>query len=253
MPNLERHDQILAVLFSQKIVTVSKLAKMLYVSEATIRRDLIHMDNLGLIRRTHGGAMEVKNTAQESSFAMREAENLTTKKLICTLALRYISDNSIIFMDSSSTIMPIIPMLQKFQHLTVITHGIKTALMLSNLENIEVYLAGGRVENFSNSVLGSSVIEFYDQINADIALMSGSGINDNGDITDNSIENAKIKKKIISRAKTIFMLVDHTKFDKTLMNTCMQLDDVDYLITNKKPSDEYVTIIESAGCELISP
>ena len=253
MPNLERQDEILDILSRYKLVSVSNLAKMLYVSEATIRRDLIHMNNLGLIRRTHGGAMEVKSTAQESSFAMREAENLTAKKIVCTLALRYISDHSIIFMDSSSTIMPIIPMLQKFQHLTVITHGIKTALMLSNLKNVKVFLTGGRVENFSNSVLGNSVIEFYDNINADFALMSGSGINQNGDITDISIENAMIKKKIISKANQVFMLLDHTKFDKTHMNTCCQLNDVFSLITDKIPSDEYLKIIESSDCQLINP
>ena len=253
MPYLEREDGILNILSDHKIISVSKLAKLLYVSEATIRRDLIHMDNLGLIRRIHGGAMTVKNTAQESAFAMREVENLTAKKTICNLAIQYIHDYSVIYVDSSSTIMPIIPMLQRFRHLTVITHGIRTALMLSNLENIEVYVAGGRVGNFSNSILGNTVIEFYDQINADIALMSCSGINENGDITDNSIEHAKIKNKINSKAQKVFMLIDHTKFDKTLMNTSFKLSDVDYVITDKTPSDHYIKTIESFGCEVIKP
>ena len=72
MSYLERQDDILEILSKEKVVSVQKLAETLYVSEATIRRDLIRMDNLGLIRRTHGGAMIAKNTAQESSFAMRE-------------------------------------------------------------------------------------------------------------------------------------------------------------------------------------
>ena len=253
MPYFERQDEILNILSNQKIISVAKLAKTLYVSEATVRRDLIHMDNLGLIRRIHGGAMATKNTAHESSFAMREVDNQIAKKMICNLAIQYISDYSVIYVDSSSTIMPIIPLLQRFQHLTVITHGIRTALMLANLENIEVYVAGGRVGNFSNSILGNTVIEFYDRINADIALMSCSGINENGDITDNSIEHAKIKNKIISKAKKVFMLIDHTKFDKTLMNTSFKLSDVDYVITDETPSDHYIKTIESFGCKIIRP
>lgn len=253
MSYLERQDDILSILSDHKIVTVSKLSKLLYVSEATIRRDLTHMNNLGLIRRTHGGAMMAKNTAQESSFAMREAENLGAKKTICALAIKHIEDHSVIYVDSSSTIMPIIPLLQQFHHLTIITHGIRTALMLSNLENIEVYIAGGVVGNFSNSILGNSVISFYDQINANIALLSCSGINDNGDITDNSIEHAKIKRKILEKSEKVYILADHTKFGKTLMNTSYQLKDIDFLITDKEPPEAFKHIIKSSTCELIKP
>lgn len=253
MSHLERQDDILAILSNQKIASVSKLAETLYVSEATIRRDLIHMDNLGLIRRTHGGAMMTNNTAQESSFALREAENLTAKKTICSLAVQHITDHSVIYMDSSSTIMPIIPMLQRFHHLTVITHGIRTALLLANLENIDVFVAGGKVGNFSNSILGNSVIEFYEHINAEIALLSCSGINEKGDITDNSIEHAKIKRTIINKSSQVFMLVDHTKFDHTMMNTTFKLKDVDYLITDQTPSDHYLSIIDASNCKLIKP
>ncbi|MBN2300423.1 MAG: DeoR/GlpR transcriptional regulator [Acholeplasmataceae bacterium] len=252
MSHLERQDDILNVLSRDKVLSVHKLSKILYVSEATIRRDLIKMNNLGLIRRTHGGAMIAKNTAQESSFAMREIENLAQKKLLCSLAVRYINDHSVIYLDSSSTTMPIIPLLNRFQHLTVITHGIRTALMLSEMENIEVYIAGGRVGNFSNSILGNSVIEFYDTINADLALISGSGISENGDITDNNMEQAKIKKIIIEKSQKVLLLVDHTKLGKTFMNTTFRLEDVDILITDKVLNEPFNKIAENAKCEVIN-
>ncbi len=253
MSYLERQDDILNILSNEKVVSVQKLSATLYVSEATIRRDLIRMDNLGLIRRTHGGAMIAKNTAQESSFAMREVENLSAKKLLCSLALAHITDHSVIYMDSSSTVMPIIPMLQRFQHLTVITHGIRTALLLSNLENVEVYVAGGRLGNFSNSILGQSVIEFYDQINADIALLSCSGIDEKGDITDNSMEQAKIKKQIVDKSKKVIMLADQTKFGKTFMNTTFQLQDVDIFITDKDMPETFIEVFNQYEGEVIKP
>lgn len=253
MSHLERQDDILDIVTKEKSVSVEKLSKLLYVSEATIRRDLVHMDKLGLIRRTHGGAMIAKNTAHESSYAMREVENLNAKKSMCNLALQEISDHDVIYMDSSSTILSIIPFLNQFKQITVITHGIRTALLLSNLDNVEVYIAGGKVGNFSNSILGNSAIEFYDQMNADIALLSCSGINIHGDITDNSIDHAALKRKMIEKSKRVIMLADNSKFGKTFMTNSFKVSDIDVLITDKKPSEEYLETIKASECRLICP
>ena len=53
----ERFDLILDYLKMHKRATVADLSKLVYVSEATVRRDLNEMQRMGLLRRTHGGAM----------------------------------------------------------------------------------------------------------------------------------------------------------------------------------------------------
>lgn len=252
MVNLERQDEILALLKRERVVSVAVLAKRLYVSEATIRRDLSHMDNLGLIRRTHGAAMIARDNAHESAFATRESAHLSAKKALCLKALDHIKDNSVIYMDSSSTLIPIVHMLERFQHLTIVTHGIRTALLLSNLDNVDVFIAGGRLENFSNSVLGSSVIDFYEGINADVALMSASGIDGQGLITDDSIEQAKIKKAIIKKSDRVFLLSDASKLGKKRMNTCFTIDDVDLFFTETKPKGELARTIEESSCTIVT-
>ncbi|MDI6452801.1 DeoR/GlpR family DNA-binding transcription regulator [Peloplasma aerotolerans] len=251
MSHLERQDDILSILSKEKKISVEKLSKLLYVSEATIRRDLAHMDNLGLLRRTYGGAMMAKNTAHESAFAMREAENIGAKKAMCGLAIREVNDHDVIYMDSSSTILSMIPLLQRFKQITVITHGIRTALMLSHLENVEVYISGGKVGNFSNSILGSSAIEFYNHINADVTFLSCSGFNINGDITDNNIDHASLKRKMIENSKRVVLLVDNSKFGKTFMTSSFKLSDVDVLVTDKIPPQEFIDLITSLGCKLL--
>jgi len=253
MANLERQDDILSILAKEKTISVKKLAEILYVSEATVRRDLVHMNNLGLLRRTHGGAMIAQDAAHESAFAMREVANIGAKKLICGLAIQQLHNQDVVFMDSSSTMLPLIPLLQRFNRMSVVTHGIRTGLLLSNLENIEVFLAGGKVANFSNSILGSSVINFYDQINADVSLLSSSGINLDGNITDNNIDHAMLKQKMINKSKRVILLIDHSKFDKTFMTSSFKLSDVDLVITDKKPSLAYIELIKNAGCELVYP
>jgi DeoR/GlpR family transcriptional regulator of sugar metabolism len=249
--DLERQDQILAILSKHGSSTVGELAKNLYVSEATIRRDLITMDHLGLIRRTHGGAMITRNPALESAFAMREMSMLPQKKIICGLATDLIKDHSTLILDSSSTVLALVPMLQRFQHLTVITHGIRTALMLSSLDNVDVYVAGGRIQNFSNTILGGMTLDYYDNLNADLALLSCSGINAKGEITDDSLETAQLKRLIVKHSKQVALLCDNSKFNQTMMNTAFRLQDVDYLVTEKKPSSDYLEMVSKTECKMI--
>jgi DeoR/GlpR family transcriptional regulator of sugar metabolism len=240
------------MLSRKKRVSVEELAKSMYVSEATIRRDLAQMANLGLIRRTHGGALLARDSAQESAFAMREASQLPAKKAICAIVTNHLIDQSTIFLDSSSTLLPIVPMLQRFRHLTIVTHGIRTALMLSNLDNVSVYVAGGKIENFSNSILGATVLEFYERMNADVALLSCSGINEKGDITDDNTEQAKVKEQIIDNAKKVYLLCDSSKFGKTRMTTSFSLDKVDVVFTEKKPSEPYCRLFEQYHCQVVT-
>ncbi|MCF7931642.1 MAG: DeoR/GlpR family DNA-binding transcription regulator [Acholeplasmataceae bacterium] len=253
MVRLIRQDEILALLAKDKVASVVKLAQKLYVSEATVRRDLVQMEKIGLIRRTHGGALLAHDNARESAFATRESDHHGEKKAICAMTVEHIQDHSVIFIDSGSTLLPIVEMLARFTHMSIITHGIRTALMLSGLENTHVFVAGGMIENFSNSILGSPVQEFYRSMNADIALMSCSGIDNDGNITDDSLEQSRIKQTMVQKAKKIYVLCDSSKFGKTRMNTGFNIDQVDILFTDKSPDEPLLSRIKASKCQIIIP
>ena len=131
MLTLERQEEILDILNKNKSATVEELAAELFVSGATIRRDLRAMEKQGLIKRSHGGAMPFKSSAEESAFAIREQENIIAKKTIANLAVRLIKNGDSVFIDSSSTTGLIIPMLNNYQYLSVTTTGLRNALLLS--------------------------------------------------------------------------------------------------------------------------
>ena len=143
MLTLERQDEILAILQKNNSATVEELSNELYVSGATIRRDLREMEKQGLIKRSHGGAMLYKSSAEDSAFALREQENTGAKKIIANLATRLVSNGNILFLDSSSTVGFLIPQLNSFDSLSVTTTGLRNALLLSQTEHIKIYIAGG--------------------------------------------------------------------------------------------------------------
>ncbi|MBQ9734354.1 MAG: DeoR/GlpR transcriptional regulator [Clostridia bacterium] len=253
MLSLERQEEILDILNRNKSATVEELASELYVSGATIRRDLRAMEKQGLIKRSHGGAMPFKSSAEESAFAIREQENTVAKRTIANLAVKLIKNGDSVFLDSSSTTGLIIPMLNNFQYLTVTTTGLRNALLLSQTNNVKIYIAGGQVQNHSNSMTGSDTLDYISRIHADISIISCTGLDINNGFTDASIEQAKIKQQMRKNSTKVAMLCDSTKFGKTFLCTDFHFDDVDFLITEKTPPIEYVEKIANTKCKIITP
>lgn len=102
--NKEREKEILKALLINKKISVSELAKKLFASEASIRRDLVNLENSGLIKRIHGGAMieEKSISTQKIPFVIRELEQSDAKIEIAKEAVELINDYDVIFLDSSS-------------------------------------------------------------------------------------------------------------------------------------------------------
>ena len=253
MLNLERQQEILAILKEKNSATVEELASELFVSGATVRRDLKEMEKQGLIKRTHGGAMPFKDSTEDSSFALREQENTSAKRTIAHLASKLISNGDSVFLDSSTSSGALIPKLNGFPILSVTTTGIRNALLLSQTDHIRVYIAGGQILNHSNSIIGSDTVDYISRMHSDIAFMSCAGVDVNNGFTDSSTEQAKLKRQMRKNSKKVAMLVDSTKFGKTFLCTDFDFNEVDYLITEKTPPIELVERIAQTKCKIVSP
>ncbi len=253
MLTLERQEEILEILNKNKSATVEELAHELFVSGATIRRDLRIMEKQGLIKRSHGGAMPFKSSAEESAFAIREQENTVAKKTIATLASKLIKNGDSVFIDSSSTAGMVVPLLNNFQFLSVTTTGLRNALLLSQTNNVKIYIAGGQIQNHSNSIIGTDTMDYIARIHADISLISCSGVGVNSGFTDSSIEQSKLKQQMRKNSNVVAILCDSTKFNKTFLCRNFNFDEVDYLITDKTPPIEFVEKIAETKCKIITP
>lgn len=249
----ERQDEILEYINKNRSVTVEELSQEFFVSGATVRRDLAAMEKRGLIKRSHGGAIAFSSSAEESAFAIRENENTAAKKTIAALAYKLVKNGDSVFLDSSSTTGFVIPLLNNLKYLSVTTIGIRNALLLSQTNNIKIYLAGGRIQNHSNSITGSDTMDYISRIHADITLISCSGADITAGFTDADIEQSKLKRQMKKNSSKIAMLCDSTKFGKTFMCVDFDFNEIDYLITDKMPSSAFTEKITSSGCKIITP
>ena len=251
MLSLERKNEILEIVNSRKSVTVEELSRELFVSGATIRRDLKVMEGQGLIRRSHGGAVPFKSSADESAFEVRARENVAEKRIIASLASRFIKNGISVFMDSSTTTGFIVPYLNNSNYVSVTTTGLRNAILLSQTSNVKIYIAGGICANHSNSITGTDTMDYISRIHADLAFLSCSGVSASAGFTDADIEQAKLKQQMRKNSDKVIMMCDSTKFGKTFMCKDFDFDEVDYLVTEKKPPEEFIEKISASSCTLL--
>lgn len=253
MSNFEREEQILAVLKRKKTASVKELSQQLYVSEATIRRDLIRMENTGSIRRSHGGAVISDSLGNETGFYFRSQSSLKEKRIIAELAADFIRSGTTLFIDSSTTSGSVITLLDRYHHLNVITNGLHNAIHLSTHTDAAVFMAGGTINSRSNSAVGTDTINYIHKYYADIALISCNGVDTAFGITDAVPEQSQIKQAMLHHATTKILLCTSEKFGRIMMCHTANLSDFDYIITDRRPSDEFLNGKTLKNAEFIFP
>lgn len=231
MLEVQRLEQILEYLSAKKTAPVNVLAKRLYVSEATIRRDLNELERRGLIKRLHGGAILLEGASHELPLYMREQQNGEAKRTIAEKAAHYIRENDVIFLDASSTSMHLIKYFHSFKHLTIVTNGVKTAQELSTVGH-NVYCTGGLMLRNSYAYVGDYAADFVRNFNADLFFFSSRGVSEDGRITDTSQEETYIRKIMFQQSRKRIFLYDHTKIGHVYCYNLCTLAQIDDAITD---------------------
>ena len=230
MYDVERQEKILKYVSRYNSISVKKLSELLFVSEPTIRRDLTKLEKEGKVLRTHGGVILRKIADNEISLVFREEQNNISKKIIAEKAASLIRNSDVIFMDASSTVSYLIPHLEKFKDIIVITNSPKTSIKLAE-KKIKNYCTGGLMLLHSIAYVGSEAEKFIQNINADIFFFSSRGITHDGTITDSSIEEAVIKKAMLKNSAKSYFLCDSSKIGEKFMYNITSKDEIDGVIT----------------------
>lgn len=227
----ERHGRILEELKKNPEISVYELARILCVSEPTVRRDLTELHRKGIITKKYGGAILNTGAAdREIPFLLRENEKSNVKTVMGAKASSLVSDGMVIMLDGSTSAYHIVPYLAKFKDLIVITSGAKTAVALAEA-NIRTFSTGGQMLIHSFSYVGEQAEDFVRQINADILFFSCHGLTDKGQMTDRAIEEANLRKVMFGSCKKKILLCDSSKFGMTCFYNMGSVADIDGIIT----------------------
>ncbi len=240
----ERQDKILEILKQRQAESVSNLSKELFISETSIRRDLEKLEKLGFIKRTHGGAILIQSEKQLSALVIREKDQELQKKSIAFIASGLVNDGDTIILDSSSTSLKIPFYLKDRVNLTVVTNGARTAIELACMDNIKTFCCGGQLMSNVYSFNDSHAQDFMKNVYANKAFFSCKGISISKGITCVHDGEAEIRKSIINNSRQNILLCDSTKFDHVSTFKLCDFKDISMIITDKKPSDEWIDFLK---------
>ena len=229
--SIDREKQILEILLKEKKSSVKQLAKILFVSEPSVRRDLQSLEKQNLIKRIHGGAVleETALSKNKIPFLIREYEQSSAKMMIAKKAIDLICDNDIVFLDASTSCYYLIPFLASKRNLTVITNGVKTLIKLSEY-GINTISTGGALLNSCLALVGEEAYKTIETYNADIALFSCRGVSNDGYLTDFSLEENNARKKMIQHARKSYLLCTREKIGKCYFHNLCHKDDITGII-----------------------
>ncbi len=226
----QRRQEILSYIEKNGKATVPELAKLIFVSEPTVRRDLTAMEKEGLINKVYGGAMAKSAADREIPMGVRLKDALHAKDIIAQKACRYVSDGDVVILDGSSSAMAMVKYLTQFKELIVITSGAKTAVELAQA-GIRTFCTGGMMITNSFSYVGQQAQDFISGINADVLFFSCHGLSEDGRATDLSMEEVNLRKIMMRHSKRKVLLCDKSKYGKEYFYNLCTVKDVDAVIT----------------------
>ena len=245
-----RLEKIREKISIEKKVTVTDLSKLYKVTEETIRRDLDKLEAEGFLTRSFGGAV-LNNSSQKENvqFYKRASINREEKKKIAVLAYDILSTKRAIATDASTTVMEAAK-LMKDHEMIILSASTEIFTQLSDT-NGRIISTGGTFNYKTLSLQGSVAKNTVKRYHVDLALISCKGINLELGVTDTSENEAEVKKCMIEQAKEVALLADHTKFGRTAFAHLADLEDLTYLVTDRKPEDDWIEVCRQKGIKLI--
>lgn len=233
-----RHQFILDQIEQKGSVNVIELAEGLNVSDMTIRRDLRELENSGLIRRFHGGAVSSRGRAFEPPLFTRKIENQKEKEIIGKYAANMVVEGDSIALDVGSTIFQVAINLANTKNITLITPSLPIAQLFFDRSDVRLILPGGVVRPVENSIIGELARRSLEQFYVDRLFLGAGAIDVNSGITEYNIDDAMIKQTLIRNAKEVVLVADSSKFQKITFAFVAHLKEIDHLITDSEPPSD---------------
>lgn len=246
----ERQARIEAYLQKAEFASLEELAQNVGASVSTVRRDLGVLEAAGRARRTHGGARTLQPPkSDEFVFNVRDTHQVTEKETIGAACATLIRPGQNVIIDSGTTCFHVARHLDD-KVAQVITNSLPVANLFSASNRHEVHLSGGTIYPRLGTLVGPHAVETFARMHADVAILSGSGISEDGIYNSHALL-VDIQRAMIAGAAKVIFCFDHTKFGRRSTFFLTDFSDVDVVITDAGAPAELVAALRTKGIEVV--
>lgn len=234
-----RRQRLLELVRQRTSITTLELVRELSASSATIRRDMAILEDLNLLKRSHGGAVSLESSKHQAESYKADYEPVffekvtharAAKEQIAKLAASLVEDGSTILLDSGTTAQALARQLAG-RRITVVALDLKVAEAAAHSQT-EVLMVGGRVRPGLFSVVGVWTDAALASLSMDIFFLGADAISEQG-VTNSALDEARVKALGIQCAKRCVVIAHHSKFNHRKMAHVCGLDQIDVLVTDE--------------------
>ena len=246
----ERKVNILEYVQTHGRVTVAEISARYGVSESTVRRDLQELEEAGLLRRAHGGAVSLQVVNHEPTYGEKTDRFRREKQAIAKRAAEMIEEGDSILLDSGTTTLQLAAELKKFSRLTVVTNSLQVPMELQHVPGIDVMLTGGMLRKETLAFVGPLAERSLEMVRVDKAFVGANGVCVKEGLTTPNLIEAATKRKMFEVAQEVILLTDHTKFGKLSLAKFADMPEVDRVVTDHGLSETVINEMRTAGIDL---
>ncbi|MFV0426741.1 MAG: DeoR/GlpR family DNA-binding transcription regulator [Beutenbergiaceae bacterium] len=244
----ERQQRLLTTLRTFGRINAATAAQELGASSETIRKDLIALEQRGLLRRVHGGALHVESMTFEPDVSARQ-EHSGEKSRIALAAAAHLPESGAVLIDAGSTTRAFVDHIPN-RSLTVYTNALAIALAVAPLTHISVATFGGRVRPSTTAEVGSYALLAVRQMHFDVAFVGANAISADHGLSTPDPDEAAIKSEMIANSERVILLVDHSKFAQRSLVRYAEIADLDLIITGSELEPVHRQALAQAGVEV---
>ena len=250
-----RLEEIISYLRQNNGASVRELAKMLDVSEMTIRRDLKILNESGIVNNVYGSTIYNPNNIIESStdyynLDIAVDKERDVKERIGEFAASLIKNEETVIIDAGSTTECLAKYINPNLKLKILCVTINVLNALIEKKDISLIFPGGYYHNNSQMFESTEGLSLISKTRANKVFISAAGVHEKLGVTGSNIYEINTKKACIASGAEVILLVDSTKFGAVKSAYFANLSDFDTIITDTNLSPEWENIINSMGIKL---
>ncbi|WP_407333941.1 DeoR/GlpR family DNA-binding transcription regulator [Enterovibrio sp. 27052020O] len=244
-----RRELIIEMTQAKGNVSVEMLTEFLGVSAQTVRRDINQLCGENLLRRRHGG-VESFERQLNAPYQQRALTKSAEKRAIARAVAEIIPDGATIFISIGSTPAIVAEALSQKSELTVMTNNLNAAMTLSNEPSNRIIIPGGELRMPDRDILGDGVLDFFNSYRAEFGIFGVAGVSEDGGMLDFHASEVRVREAIRTHCKTSVLVMDSTKLTRTAPAVGGSIFDVDQIIMDRHPGDDFSALSERVGDRL---
>jgi DeoR/GlpR family transcriptional regulator of sugar metabolism len=245
----ERRQRVLDLVTRKGFIALADLARAIRVSASTIRRDLDHLHQQGLLRRTHGGAVHTGDDGTLPALEERSDRQIEEKRQIARAAAARIRDGDAVLIDGGTTTLEVARLLVG-RRLQIVTNSLPIANLFASNRETELIMLGGYVYPKTGVALGQLTVRMLPDIHVHQTLMSVSGITAKG-LFNSNVLLVETERQMMRCADEVVVLADHTKIGRQALAFLCELSAIDTLIVDAGLNADQRAIVDGTEARLI--